>query len=183
MRTIRWVVHSYLKKKEKIRQVPQIKFFMHAVRRFMLEFIEIVFSSCKPMKRRHSYAIMFCVLSPLSCARTTACYPSLKTTTTRGLIVGFFDLKHMSVNHYPVLLSAADILLAVLDPAPPPHPHTHPRGCDKLIFSRQFGPRSGPTKSLMFCSRNKGADKTACAVCRLIFACNKVGVHTSTDEW
>ena len=170
------------KKKEKIRQVPQIKFFMHAVRCFMLEFIEIVFSSCKPMKRRHSYAIMFCVLSPLSCAQTIACYPSLKTTTTRGLIVGFFDLKHMSVNHYPVLLSAADILLAVLDPAPPP-PHTHPRGCDKLIFSRQFGPRSGPTKSLMFCSRNKGADKTACAVCRLIFACNKVGVHTSTDEW
>ena len=125
MRTIRWVVHSYLKKKEKFRQVPQIKFFMHAVRRFMLEFIEIVFSSCKPMKRRHSYAIMFCVLSPLSCAQTTACYPSLKTTTTRGLIVGFFDLKHMSVNHYPVLLSAADILLAVLDPAPPPPPHTH----------------------------------------------------------
>ena len=51
------------------------------------------------------------------------------------------------------------------------------------FISRQFGPRSGPTKSLMFCSRNKGADKTACAVCRLIFACNKVGVHTSTDEW
>ena len=25
----------------------------------------------------------------------TACYPSLKTTTTRGLIVGFFDLKHV----------------------------------------------------------------------------------------
>ena len=42
MRTIRWVVHSYLKEKEKFRQVPQIKFFMHAVRRFMLEFIEIV---------------------------------------------------------------------------------------------------------------------------------------------
>ena len=42
MRTIRWV-HSYLKEKEKFRQVPQIWFFMHAVRRFMLEFIEIVF--------------------------------------------------------------------------------------------------------------------------------------------
>ena len=37
------VVHSYLKEKGKFRQVPQIKFFMHAVRRFMLEFIEIVF--------------------------------------------------------------------------------------------------------------------------------------------
>ena len=58
MRTIRWVVHSYLLEKEKFRQVPQIKFFMHAVRRFMLEFIEFFFP-CKPMKRRHSYAIMF----------------------------------------------------------------------------------------------------------------------------
>ena len=35
------------------------------------------------------------LLSPLSCAKATACYPSLKTTTTRGLIVGFFDLKHV----------------------------------------------------------------------------------------
>ena len=106
--------------------------------------------------------------------QSTACFPSLKTTTTRGLIVGFFDLKHMSVNHYPVLLSAADILLAVLDPAPP-------QRLWQTNFSGQFGPRSGQTKCLMFCSRNKGADKTACAVCRLIFGCNKVGVHTSTD--
>ena len=69
MCTIRWVVHLYLKEKEKFRKVPQIKIFMHAVRCFMLKFIEIVFFfSCKPMKRRHSYAIMFCVLSPLSCA-------------------------------------------------------------------------------------------------------------------
>ena len=35
------------------------------------------------------------LLSPLSCAKATACYPSLKTTTTRDLIVGFFDLKHV----------------------------------------------------------------------------------------
>ena len=110
MRTIRWVVHSYLKEKEKFRQVPQIKFFMHAVHSFMLEFIEIVFFSCKPTKWRNSFAIMFCVLSLLSCAKATACYLSLKTTTTCGLIVGFFDLEHMSVNHYPVLLSVANIL-------------------------------------------------------------------------
>ena len=58
MPTIHWVVHSYLKEKEKFRQVPQIKFFMHAVRRFMLEFIEIVFFSCKPMKRRHSNYVL-----------------------------------------------------------------------------------------------------------------------------
>ena len=62
------------------------------------------------MKWRNSFAIMFCVLSPLSCAKATACYPSLKTTTTRGLKVGFFVLSHMSLNHYPVLLSVADIL-------------------------------------------------------------------------
>ena len=53
----------------------------------------LFFISCKPMKRRHSWAIMFCVLSPLSCAR--ACYPSLITTTTCGLIIGSFDLKHV----------------------------------------------------------------------------------------
>ena len=35
------------------------------------------------------------VLSLLSCAKATACYPSLKTTTTRGLNVGFFDLEHV----------------------------------------------------------------------------------------
>ena len=105
-------------------------------------------------------------LSPLSCAKATACYLSLKTTTTHGLLVGFFDLKHMSVNHYPVLLSVADILLAVLDPAPPP------RGCDKLIFSGQFGPRSGPTKWL-FCY----------CMCGLQADLRKVGVHSSTDVW
>ena len=62
---------------------------------------------------------MFCVLSPLSCAKATACYPSLKTTTARGLIVGFFDLKHMSMNHYPVPLSAADTISSA-GPSPPP---------------------------------------------------------------
>ena len=79
------------------------------------------------------------------------------STTARGLIVGFFDLKHMSMNHYPVPLSAADTISSAGPSPPPPHPQ---RGCDKPIFSRQFGPRSGPTKCLMFCSRNKGADKT-----------------------
>ena len=133
------------------------------------------FFSCKLMKRRHSYAIMFCVISPLSCAEATACYPSLKTTTTRGLIVGFFDLWTITLSFCLRLIYYKQCWT---QPPPPPPP---PRGCDKLIFSGQFGPRSGPTKCLMFCSKNEGADKTACAVCRLIFACNKVGVHTSTD--
>ena len=79
-----------------------------------------------------------CVLSPLSCAKPTACYPSLKTTTARGLIVGFFDLKHMSMNHYPVPLSAADTISSA-GPSPTPPPPPPPRGCDKPIFSRQFG--------------------------------------------
>ena len=57
---------------------------------------KLFFISCKPMKRRHSWAIMFCVLSRLSCTKwLTACYPILKTTTACGLIVGFFDLKHV----------------------------------------------------------------------------------------
>ena len=62
---------------------------------------------------------MFCVLSPLSCAKATACYPSRKTTTARGLIVGFFDLKHMSMNHYPVTLSAADTISSAGPSSPP----------------------------------------------------------------
>ena len=93
---------------------------------------------------------MFCVLSPLSCAKATACYPSLKTTTARGLIVGFFDLKHMSMNHCPVPLSAADTISSA-GPSPPP----------KEAVTNQFLADSwAQTKCLMFCSRNKGADKT-----------------------
>ena len=59
--------------------------------------LKLCFFSCKPMKRRHSYSARrhVLLLSPLSCAKATACYPSLKTTTTRGLIVCFFDLKHV----------------------------------------------------------------------------------------
>ena len=97
---------------------------MHAVLRFMLDLIKIVvvvvwffmqtnekktqivnilvredwlYQLSHPHKINAllTYLIMFCVLSPLLCAKATACYPSLKTTTTCGLIVGFFDLKHV----------------------------------------------------------------------------------------
>ena len=108
---------------------------MHTVRRFMLEFIEFFFISCKPMKRSRSWAIMFCVLSPLSCARATACYPSLKTTTARGLIVGFFDLKHVREPLPSVPLSAADTISSAgprVGPRRQPPPPSK-RGCDKLI--------------------------------------------------
>ena len=80
---------------------------------------------------------MFCVLSPLSCAEATACYPSLKTTTARGLIVGFFDLKHMSMNHYPVPLSAADTISSAGPSPPPPH---HKEAVTNQFLADSLGP-------------------------------------------
>ena len=80
----------------------------------------------------------------------------------------------MSVNHYPVPLSAADTISSA-GPRVGPERHPLPKEAVTNLFSR-----SCPTKCLMFCSRNKGADAQ---VRRLIFACNKVGVHTSTDVW
>ena len=155
MRTIRWVVHSYLKEKEKFRHVPQIKFFMHAVRRFMLEFIEIVFFSCKPMKKRHSYTIMFCVLSPLSCAQSHRVLPeSYNNNNTWSDSRLLWSQTHVR-EPLPCPFVCGGYIISSAGPPPPPNTHTHPRGCDKLIFSGQFGPRSGPTKCLMFCSRNK----------------------------
>ena len=47
-------------------------------------------------------------------------------------------------------------------------------------ISRQFGPRSGPTKCLMFLLiRLCGAQADATS----LVSYNKVGVHTSTDVW
>ena len=90
---------------------------------------------------------MFCVLSPLSCAKATACYPSLKTTTARGLIVGFFDLKHMSMNHYPVPLSAADTISSA-GPSPPPPP---PKGAvTNQFLSDSLGPDLARQNDKMF---------------------------------
>ena len=65
---------------------------------------------------------VLCANSAFVCQKATACYPSLKTTSTCGLIVGIFDLKHMSVNHYPVPLSAADTISRVGPSHPPPPP-------------------------------------------------------------
>ena len=56
MRTIRWV-HSYLKENEKLRQVPQILLFMHAVRCFMLEFIENVFVFMQKETQQGNYVL------------------------------------------------------------------------------------------------------------------------------
>ena len=156
-RCVRYAGYIHISKRMKI-QTSTTNLVFHACSApFHARSLKLFFFLMQTHEKETQLAIMFCVRSPLLCKKATACYPSLKTTTTRGLIVGFFDLKHRAVNQYPVPLSAADILLAVPDPAPPPLP---PRGCDKLIFSRQFGPRSGPTKCLMFCSRTKGADKT-----------------------
>ena len=68
---------------------------MHSMRRVMLEFIEIVFVFMQTHeKETHLGNYVLCVKSAFV-RQDAACYPSLKTTTTRGLIVGFFDLKHV----------------------------------------------------------------------------------------
>ena len=62
---------------------------------------------------------MFCVLSPLSCAKAPRAIKVLKQQ-----IVGFFDV-NMSVNHYPVPLSAADTISSAgirVGPGSPPPP-------------------------------------------------------------
>ena len=94
---------------------------MHAVRRFMLEFIEIVFS----FKQTHEKETQLgnYVLCAKSAFVRQSKNLSLKTTTTRGLIVGFFDLKHV---REPLPCCLRLILLAMADPgwglgAPPPH--------------------------------------------------------------
>ena len=47
--------------------------------------LNFFFISCKPMKRRHSYAIMFCVLSPLSCAQSHRVLPVIIYTNCINL--------------------------------------------------------------------------------------------------
>ena len=59
------------RRKEKI-QTSTTNLVFHAC---SAPFHKLFFFSCQPMKRR---LIMFCVLSPLSCAKTTACYRVLK---------------------------------------------------------------------------------------------------------
>ena len=67
---------------------------MQAVRRFMLEFIEIVFFFLETHEKETQLGnYVWCAKVRFRAPIPTACYPSLKTTTTRGLIVGLFDLK------------------------------------------------------------------------------------------
>ena len=70
---------------------------MHAVRRFMLEFIEnVCFFNFMQTHEKETQLGNYVFFAKSALVRpATACYPSLKTTTTRGLIVGFFDLKHV----------------------------------------------------------------------------------------
>ena len=84
------------------------------------------------------WAIMFYVRSPLSCAMATMCYPTLKTTTARGLkavalILDIMLSLRLRLRYVP--LSAAD------------------------NTSRQVGPRPGSTKCLNVFIHSKGADK------------------------
>ena len=70
---------------------------MHAVRRFMLEFVEnVFFFNFMQTHEKETQLGNYVFFAKSAFVRpATACYPSLKTTTTRGLIVGFFDLKHV----------------------------------------------------------------------------------------
>ena len=60
------------------------------------QFIEGFFP-CKSMNWRQPFNYVSCanLLSPLSCAKTTTCYPILKTTPTRGSDSSVFDLNFM----------------------------------------------------------------------------------------
>ena len=71
---------------------------MHAVRRFMLEFIEIVFVlffSMQTHKKETQLGNYVLCTKSAFVRHSQSVLPSLKTTTTRGLIVSFFDLKHV----------------------------------------------------------------------------------------
>ena len=108
---------------------------MHAVYRFMLEFIEIVFFFMQTHEKKTQLGNYVLCARSAFLRQSNRMLPSLKTTTARGLIGGFFDLKHVRepypVHHYPVPLSAADIISSV---GPRVGPGRHPqRGCEKLI--------------------------------------------------
>ena len=61
---------------------------MHAVRRFMLEFIEIVFVFMQTHeKETHLGNYVLCAKSAfVRQIKAAACYPSLKTTTTQHVV-------------------------------------------------------------------------------------------------
>ena len=67
---------------------------MCAVHRLMLELIEFFFFFMQTHEKETQLG-NYVLCAPLLCAKATACYPSLKTITTCGLIVVFFDLKHV----------------------------------------------------------------------------------------
>ena len=74
---------------------------------------------------------MVWLLSPVSCAKATTCYPSLKTTKTCCLIKSASLISNMSMNHYPVPVSAADTISSV---GPRVGPWRHPPGGYSEIF-------------------------------------------------
>ena len=77
----------------------------------MLEFIEILFFYFMQTHEKETQLgnYVLCAKSVLV-RQSHRLLPDLKTTTTRGLIVSFFDLKHVREPHYPVSLSAADTI-------------------------------------------------------------------------
>ena len=64
----------------------------------------------------------------------------------------------MSVNHYPVPLSAADTISSA---GPRVGPRRHPpKRLRQTNLADSFGPELARQNVFTFCSRNKGADKT-----------------------
>ena len=129
MRTIRWVL-SYLKKRKNSDKYHKSSFSckqcaVHA--RVHCNWGFFFMQTLEKETQLGNY--VWCAKSVFVRHFPTACYTNLKTTTTRGLIVGFFDLKPCP---WTITLSLCLrlILLAVPGPAPPPSPQ---RGCDKLI--------------------------------------------------
>ena len=59
------------------------------------------------------------------------------------MIVGFFDLKHMSVNHYPVPLSEADTISSA-GPSPPPPPPPPKKKKKKRLWQTNLADSLGP---------------------------------------
>ena len=147
-RCVRYAGYFHISKKRKNSDKYHKSRFHASSAPFMLEFIVIVwFFHANPWKGDTAK----CAKSVFVRHFPTACYPSLKTTTTRGLIVGFFDLKP---GPWTITLSLCLrlILLAVPGPSPPPPP--------KRLWQTYLADswaQIWPDK--MFSSRTKGADK------------------------
>ena len=83
-------------RKGKIKTSTTIQVFHACSAPFHARVIEIVFFYFMQTHEKETQLGNYVLCAKSAFVRqATACYPSLKTTTTRGLIVSFFDLKHV----------------------------------------------------------------------------------------